>query len=95
MPTSTISLQSAASTDGVPAYDAPPDGEPRGGVIVIQEAFGVNDHIEDVARRFAAEGYRAIVPHLYHRTGDPRDRLYRLRAGHAADVGVDDGGHPR
>lgn len=71
MPASTVSLPSTASSDGVPAYDATPDGPPRGGVVVIQEAFGVNDHIEDVARRFAAEGYRAIAPHLYHRTGDP------------------------
>jgi carboxymethylenebutenolidase len=72
VPASTASLPSAAVPDGVPAYDASPDGQPRGGVVVIQEAFGVNDHIEDVARRFAAEGYRAIAPHLYHRTGDPR-----------------------
>lgn len=72
MSASTVSLPSAAgSTVAVPAYDARPDGSPRGGVVVIQEAFGVNDHIEDVARRFAAEGYRAIAPHLYHRTGDP------------------------
>jgi carboxymethylenebutenolidase len=58
--------------DGAMAvYDARPDGPPIGGVIVIQEAFGVNDHIEDVARRFADAGYRAVAPHLYHRTGDP------------------------
>jgi carboxymethylenebutenolidase len=74
VPASTVSLPSApsAAAEGVPTYDAKPDGEPRGGVIVVQEAFGVNDHIEDVARRFAAEGYRALAPHLFHRTGDPR-----------------------
>jgi carboxymethylenebutenolidase len=49
-----------------------PDGPPRGGIVVIQEAFGVNDHIEDVARRFAAEGWLAVAPHLFHRTGDPK-----------------------
>ncbi|HVW32857.1 MAG TPA: dienelactone hydrolase family protein, partial [Acidimicrobiia bacterium] len=32
----------------------------------------VNDHIEDVARRFAAEGWVAVAPHLFHRTGDPK-----------------------
>jgi carboxymethylenebutenolidase len=69
---STVSLPSTDATDGVPAYDVSPDGQPRGGVVVVQEAFGVNDHIEDVARRFAAEGYRAIAPHLFHRTGDPK-----------------------
>jgi carboxymethylenebutenolidase len=49
-----------------------PDGAPKGGIVVVQEAFGVNDHIEDVARRFAAEGWLAVAPHLFHRTGDPR-----------------------
>lgn len=43
----------------------------RGAVVVVQEAFGVNAHIADVARRFAEEGYRAVAPHLFHRTGDP------------------------
>jgi carboxymethylenebutenolidase len=50
-------------------YEAKPDGEARGAVIVIQEAFGVNDHIQDVTRRFAAEGYRAVAPALFHRAG--------------------------
>jgi len=49
-----------------------PPGTPKGGVIVIQEAFGVNDHIEDVCRRFADEGWLAVAPHLFHRTGDPK-----------------------
>jgi carboxymethylenebutenolidase len=38
-------------------------------VIVIQEAFGVNDHIEDVTRRFADAGYHAVAPALFHRAG--------------------------
>jgi carboxymethylenebutenolidase len=49
----------------------PETAAPRGGIIVIQEAFGVNEHIEDVCRRFAAEGYLVVAPHLFHRTGDP------------------------
>jgi carboxymethylenebutenolidase len=52
-------------------YEAAPAGARRGGVIVVQEAFGVNPHIEDVARRFADAGYHAVAPHLFHRTGDP------------------------
>jgi carboxymethylenebutenolidase len=61
-----------ATADGDMAlYDAEPDGEARAAIIVVQEAFGVNDHIEDVTRRFAAAGYRAVAPHLFHRTGDP------------------------
>jgi carboxymethylenebutenolidase len=60
------------TTDGEMAiYDAEPKGPARAAVVVIQEAFGVNEHIEDVTRRFAAEGYRAVSPHLFHRTGDP------------------------
>jgi carboxymethylenebutenolidase len=59
-----------ATPDGaMDVYEAKPDGEARGAVIVIQEAFGVNDHIQDVTRRFAAEGYRAVAPALFHRAG--------------------------
>lgn len=46
--------------------------EPKGGVVVVQEAFGVNDHIEDVCRRFASAGWLAVAPHLFHRAGDPK-----------------------
>jgi carboxymethylenebutenolidase len=41
------------------------------GVIVVQEAFGVTDHMLDVARRFEAEEYAAVVPALFHRVGSP------------------------
>jgi carboxymethylenebutenolidase len=53
----------------VPADEVIPDEPVRGAVIVLQEAFGVNDHIVDVCRRFAAVGYRSIAPHLFHRDG--------------------------
>jgi carboxymethylenebutenolidase len=52
-------------------YEVEPVGAARGAVIVVQEAFGVTDHIEDVCRRFADAGYRAVAPHLFHRSGDP------------------------
>jgi carboxymethylenebutenolidase len=39
------------------------------GILVFQEAFGVNEHICDIARRFADVGFTAIAPELYHRTG--------------------------
>jgi carboxymethylenebutenolidase len=48
-----------------------PQGTPVGGVVVIQEAFGVTDHIEDVCQRLADVGWLAVAPHIYHRTGDP------------------------
>ena len=50
------------------AYVAHPQGTPRAGLIVFQEAFGVNAHIRDVTGRFAREGYLAIAPELFHRT---------------------------
>jgi carboxymethylenebutenolidase len=63
---------SVETPDGVmPVFEARPKSEPRGAVLVIQEAFGVNDHIQDVATRFAAEGWLALAPHLFHRDGAP------------------------
>lgn len=50
-------------------YEAEPDGEPRGAIVVIQEAFGVNEHIKDVTRRAADAGYHAVAPSLFHRAG--------------------------
>jgi carboxymethylenebutenolidase len=50
-------------------FEVTPEGTPRGAVIVVQEAFGVNDHIRDVTRRFAAAGHHAIAPALFHRAG--------------------------
>lgn len=63
---STISLTSA---DGftLSAYQATPDGTPKGGVVVIQEIFGVNSHIRSVADRYAANGYLAVAPGLFDR----------------------------
>lgn len=40
-------------------------------VIVIQEAFGVNEHIREVTDRFAQAGYDAVAPELFHRVGSP------------------------
>jgi carboxymethylenebutenolidase len=69
METRTLTIE---TTDGaMPLYEAVPDGMARGAVVVIQEAFGVNGHIEDVTRRFADAGYHAVAPHLFHRSGSP------------------------
>lgn len=48
---------------------APQTKEKRPAVIVIQEWWGLTDHIKDIARRYAAEGYVAIAPDLYSRLG--------------------------
>ena len=55
----------------IPAYRAmPAKGGPFAVVLVVQEIFGVHEHIKDVCRRFAKEGYCAIAPELYARQGD-------------------------
>ncbi|HKN41217.1 MAG TPA: dienelactone hydrolase family protein [Acidimicrobiia bacterium] len=41
----------------------------KGAVIVVQEAFGVNEHMESVADRLAERGYHAVAPHFFHRAG--------------------------
>lgn len=50
------------------AYRVDPDGDPRGGVVVVQEIFGVNRHIRSICDRLAALGYSAIAPALFDRT---------------------------
>jgi carboxymethylenebutenolidase len=50
-------------------FEATPSGDQRGAVIVIQEAYGVNDHITDVASRLAEDGWHAAAPDLFHRVG--------------------------
>jgi carboxymethylenebutenolidase len=51
------------------AYVARPERKgPHPGLLLFQEAFGVNHHIRDVSERFAAEGYVVIAPELFHRT---------------------------
>jgi carboxymethylenebutenolidase len=49
------------------AYRADPSGKPRGAVVVIQEIFGVNNHIRHVADGFAQQGYVAVAPALFDR----------------------------
>ena len=47
------------------AYLAKPEGKPKGGIVVVQEIFGVNAHIRSVADGFAAHGYTAIAPAFF------------------------------
>src|ERR1051325_3318539 len=58
------------------AYVAAPAGTPSRGLLVFQEAFGVNAHIRDVAERFAKQGYLAIAPELFHRGAPGFDCAY-------------------
>jgi carboxymethylenebutenolidase len=55
----------------IPAYRAmPATGGPFPVVLVVQEIFGVHEHIKDVCRRFAKLGYLAVAPEMYARQGD-------------------------
>jgi carboxymethylenebutenolidase len=60
------------TSDGeMPAYRAQPAGDaPRPTVLVVQEIFGVHEHIRDVCRRLAKLGYLAVAPELFARQGD-------------------------
>jgi carboxymethylenebutenolidase len=52
-------------TQCIGAYLAEPAGKPKGGIVVIQEIFGVNAHVRSVADRFAAAGYTAVAPAFF------------------------------
>ncbi|TFW10623.1 dienelactone hydrolase family protein [Massilia arenosa] len=65
----TIQIKVGAQT--VPVYRAQPEGKSNLPVIlVVSEIFGVHEHIADVARRFAKQGYLALAPELFVRQGD-------------------------
>lgn len=63
-----ITLNAADGTE-ISAYLSEPETAAKGVVIVIQEIFGVNEHIRDVADGFAAEGFAAIAPRFFNRLG--------------------------
>ncbi|MGH8172955.1 MAG: dienelactone hydrolase family protein [Rhodanobacteraceae bacterium] len=56
---------STSGTQCISAYLAKPAGTPKGGLVVVQEIFGVNAHMRNVTDRFAAHGYVAIAPALF------------------------------
>jgi carboxymethylenebutenolidase len=56
---------------GIPAYRAKPaSGAAFPTVLVVQEIFGIHEHIKDLCRRLAKEGYYAVAPYLYERQGE-------------------------
>ena len=61
-----------ATPDGpMPAFEALPVAEARGGIVVVQEAFGVTTHIEHICTRLADAGWHGIAPAFFHRQGSP------------------------
>ncbi|MCF8509610.1 MAG: dienelactone hydrolase family protein [Hyphomonadaceae bacterium] len=93
------------SRDGfeLDAWHVKAEGPRKGGVIVIQEIFGLSDHIKEMAGRFAAAGYEAIAPSMYDRAErgfivQPQDvaagmaRGIVLAAGNGPDNALNDTG---
>ncbi len=62
-------MMEARMHDGVfiRVYRAGSRGSPRAGIVIMHEAFGMNDHIRDMCEWYAAEGYLALAPALYDR----------------------------
>ncbi|MFI5201041.1 MAG: dienelactone hydrolase family protein [Candidatus Kapaibacterium sp.] len=67
--TETQSLRVEGEEMGI--YIARPESGRTPALIVLQEAFGVTDHIKDITQRFAEQGYLSIAPELFHRTAPP------------------------
>ncbi|MBX9871981.1 MAG: dienelactone hydrolase family protein, partial [Burkholderiaceae bacterium] len=87
-----INLQPADGAS-IPAYVAQPAGKPRGGVVVLQEIFGVNTHIREVADGYAAAGYLAVAPSNFHRVKPGVELGYQpddMTAGMALKAAVED-----
>ncbi len=70
MEISSATVQVRAEAGNMPAFLAQPTAEGKyAGVVVVQEAFGLNNHIKEVASRLAGEGYVVLAPDLYYREG--------------------------
>lgn len=82
----------AADGHTFPAYVARPAGAPKGGIVVLQEIFGVNSHIRSVADRFAAAGYLAVAPSTFSRVQTGVELDYTeddMKAGFGLKMAVD------
>jgi carboxymethylenebutenolidase len=62
-------FETMTMSDGaeVSVYHAQPEGQRRGGVVLVQEIFGVTDHIREMAEEYAADGYEVLAPALFDR----------------------------
>ena len=76
----TLMVEFPSNGSTTPGFLARPDGDgPFPGVIVIQEWWGLNDNIKDIASRFAREGFAAFAPDLYHgKTAPEPDAAQKL-----------------
>src|SRR4051794_24890262 len=78
----------------IPAYRASPvTGTSFPTVVIVQEIFGIHEHIKDLCRRLAKSGYLAVAPYLYERQGDVSNiegiqEIYARVVSHVPDAQV-------
>lgn len=90
MTTRTESLSFDTAGGATDAFVAMPEGETERAVILIHEWWGLNDHIKDIAERYAAEGFIAIAPDLYRGViATNPDEASKMMHGLAIDDGLD------
>ncbi len=75
-----VSVRSGFDGFEVPAYHFAPGNARRGGLIVVQEIFGANEHIRGVAAQFADEGYEVLAPAMFERVEPGFETGYDARA---------------
>ena len=99
MPGETITLTSGHDGFGFGAYHAVPERKPRAGLVLVQEIFGVTDHIRELCDGYAADGFEVLAPSLYDRQArgfeadyspDGIARAMKLRDGHGMTLSVGD-----
>ena len=75
----------AADGFALGGFKSAPAGKAKGGVVILQEIFGVNSHIQHVCDEFAAEGYVAVAPALFDRAEKDADIGY-TEIGRAREI---------
>lgn len=86
----TKTLEFETANGPTTAFVASPDDGSEKAVILIQEWWGLNEHIKDIAGRYAAEGFTAVAPDLYRgRLAADSDEASKLMQGLAAEDGLD------
>lgn len=99
MPSATIIIRSKHDGYGFRAYHARPETTPRAGLVLVQEIFGVTDHIRELCDQYAADGFDVIAPSLYDRqergfeaaySDEGIARAVQLRDGHAMETSIGD-----
>lgn len=95
-------MEKMTMSDGaeIGVYHAQPQGERKGGLVLVQEIFGITEHIRDLCEEYAADGYEVLAPSLYDRehpgfqadyTGPDFDRAVELaRKLHPFDLSLKD-----